>query len=321
MKINKKTAIIIIGFGSIGRRHYNNLLRLGYHNVSVFDQADDVFAGFANVERVEHLNSEVLKNFEIAFICSPNNLHVKHAIMCVQVGCQIFIEKPLSHNLQDVDKLISNIKEKEIIGMVACNMRFHPCLKFIKEYINKGRLGKVYSINNEFGYYLPYWRPQQDYSKNYAAKRKTGGGIILDDIHEFDLLMWLNNFEKIAETRFLFDKSGKLKIETEDNCLATFKFKNRVLGLVKCDYLQQAYSRKCKIVGERGNLEWDFKENIVWLNTKDKSINIFSAIKFDFNQVYLDEVSYFFRCLAEEKETFNNLELSSQILRICLARK
>lgn len=321
MKINKKTAIIIIGFGSIGQRHYGNLLALGYKNLAVFDPADDVFAGFNQVKKIKYLNDGVLRNFAIAFICSPNNLHVKQAIRCARAGCQIFIEKPLSHNLEGIGELIRLLKENETINLVACNMRFHPGLVFIKNYLAEKRLGRIYSLQHEFGYYLPDWRPNYDYTKGYAAKPAAGGGIIFDDIHEFDLLFWLNNFEKVVESKFMFDRVSDLAIKTEDICLASFRFKNKTLGLVKCDYLQKQYTRTCKIIGEQGNIEWDFNENIVWLKTKNGAKKVFEVKDYEVNRMYLDEIKYFFKCLKENKQTANDVETASGVLKYCVARK
>lgn len=321
MKINKKTAIIIIGFGSIGKRHYGNLLKLGYNNLAVFDPADAAFAGFEGIKRIGSLTDKALKDFKVAFICGPNNLHVKQAMMCAQAGCQIFIEKPLANDLKDVGKLINTFKKNKIIDMVACNMRFHPCLVFIKNYLNKKRLGKIYSLQHEFGYYLPDWRPKNNYAEGYAAKKASGGGIILDDIHEFDLLFWLNNFETVTESKFVFGRLSDLAIETEDICLASFKFKNKILGLVKCDYLQKKYNRTCKIIGKLGNIKWDFNENIVWLETKSGTKKIFKADNYKINSMYLDEVRYFFRCLKENKQTFNNAKIAFGVLKYCVERK
>jgi predicted dehydrogenase len=321
MKINKSISIIIIGFGSIGRRHYNNLLKLGYDNIVVFDINDKIFFGGKKIKRVKELDEKSLKNFKVAFICSPSNIHLKHAIMCAKAGCQIFIEKPLAHDLKNINKLVNIIEKNKTINMVACNMRFHPCLIFIKKYLDRNKIGNIYSIQHEFGYYLPAWRPQNDYTKGYAAERKSGGGIILDDIHEFDLLFWFNNFEKVIENKFIFDKVSSLDINTEDFCLASFKFKNKVIGLVRCDYLQKKYNRTCKVIGEYGNLRWDFNENIVWLETKSGDKKIFEVKNWDINNMYIEEVRYFLKCLNKEERAFNDVNVALKILKYCVERK
>lgn len=312
--------ILIIGFGSIGKRHYKNLMKLGYKNIAVFDPSDKSFVDVENATRIGELNNKSIEDFNIAFICSPNNLHIKQALICTKAGLHLFIEKPLSHNLNGIRKLENICKKKKLVTLVGCNMRFHPCLEFIKRYLGARKLGKIYSIRHEFGYYLPYWRPTQDYRKNYAAKKSTGGGIILDDIHEFDLLFWLNNFDKVVKSKIIFNHASDLEIQTEDQAAGIFLFRNKVLGVVLSDYLQQCYSRKSKVVGERGVLEWDFKENTVLLKTKDKVSKLFAAKDFDFNQTYIKEVKYFFDCIKNKKDTFNNLFIAGKVLKYCLKK-
>lgn len=310
--------ILIIGFGSIGKRHYKNLIELGYKDISVFDVSNGSFDGFTGIKRVKDLKKYTLADIDVVFVCSPNNMHIKHALICAKAGAHIFIEKPISHNLNGLKELESICRRKGLITMVGCNMRFHPCLEFIKKYLDNKMLGKIYSIRHEFGYFLPYWRPMQDYRKNYAAKRSTGGGIILDDIHEFDLLFWLNDFNKVIKNTIISNHSSDLEIQTEDQAIGTFLFKNKIMGMVICDYLQRSYTRKCKIVGERGSLEWDFKDNEVLLKTKDTVKALLSVKNFDFNQVYVKEIKYFFDCIKKRKQTFNAVKVARGLLKYCV---
>ncbi len=318
--MNKDLKIIIIGFGSIGRRHYNNLLNLGFNNIFVYDPDKEKLAE-KSLKTVPALTFEALKEFKLAFVCNPNNFHLETALNCARAGCHLFIEKPLSHDLEGIEELMKLVRVKKLITMVGCNMRFHPCLKFIKKYLIEGGLGRIYSINHEFGYFLPYWRPGQKYQENYAAQKRSGGGIILDDIHEFDLMFWLNNFEPVIKSEMIFDKISDLEIETEDISFVLFKFKNKVFGSVRCDYLQKSYSRNCKIVGSKGNLKWDFNESKVWLSSEEGDLILFQENDYNFNSVYLEEIKYFLTCLKQGEETFNNIPIAYQILKYCLKLK
>ena len=179
--------IIIIGYGSTGQRHYRNLVAMGFNDISVYDPD---LSKLTDVKKVEKLSEDSFNGFDAAFICSPTNLHIKAAIMAAKAGCHLFIEKPLSHSLKNVEELEKISVEKKLITMIGCNMRFHPALAFTKKFLDKQALGRIYRIGLEYGYYLPYWRPDTDYKVNYAVRKSTGGGILLDDIHEYDLLFW-----------------------------------------------------------------------------------------------------------------------------------
>ncbi|PIS05299.1 MAG: hypothetical protein COT81_01935 [Candidatus Buchananbacteria bacterium CG10_big_fil_rev_8_21_14_0_10_42_9] len=311
--------ILINGFGSIGQRHYKNLKALGFSDIYVFDINKKRLKN-KSIKTVSNVTIETLKDFDVVMICNPNNAHVKSASAAVKAGCHVFIEKPLSHSTQGIKELIKLAKQKKAITMVACNMRFHPCLKFIKKYIDAGKLGRIKLINHYFGYYLPKWRPGQDYRKNYAAKRATGGGIILDDIHEFDLLFWLNKFSEVTNSSVIATKLSDLQIETEDVGVAAFTFKNGSYGFVGCDYLQNQYTRTCEVIGSEGKLSWDFNRNIVWLEINNQKKKVYESRKFKVNDMYVDELKYFLRCVKNKAKTFNDFERGFYTLKYCLQR-
>src|SRR3990167_6107495 len=314
-KQSGKIKIVIIGFVSIGQRHYKNLLALGYKNVFVYDVDKSKIGG--GVKTLAELSEKSLKGFDIAFICNPTSEHIKTALLCARASCHLFIEKPLSHSNCDLPKLLKLTKLRKLITMVGCNMRFHHCLLFIKDYIVAGKLGRVWSIRHEFGHYLPDWRPGQDYKKNYAAKKAMGGGIILDDIHEFDLLFWLAD-SKVFESKMISNKISDLKIETEDQAVGIFLFENGIIGSVFSDYLSKKYRRQCFISGEKGNLSWDFNKNEFIFENEKKTEIIFSAKNFEVNNMYVEETEYFLSCVKENKTTFNDIETAARILKFLI---
>lgn len=304
--------VLVIGAGSIGQRHYRNLQTLGYQ-----PEVYDLDPGKTQIKR---LNASVLKRFDVALICTPNHTHVRYATQAVAAGCHLFIEKPLSHNLRGVPQLLRLVRKRRLVNMVASNSRFLPELQFIKQYLTRGALGEIYSIRHEFGHFLPYWRPHQDYRKNYAARRAMGGGIILDDIHEFDLLFWLNDFAPVKEYALLANRASRLAIETEDQAAGIFLFQNKVLGVVVSDYLQQSYSRRCTIVGEKGTLVWDFGNRSVVLKTAVKDKKLLARPKADLNQMYIEELKYFFSCVRSRTQTFNSIGRAAQLLQVVIKK-
>ena len=63
---------------------------------------------------------------DAALICNPNSLHIPVAVAAAEAGCHLFIEKPLSHNLDGVDELLRIVKDRNVAGLVAFQLRFHP---------------------------------------------------------------------------------------------------------------------------------------------------------------------------------------------------
>ena len=238
----------------------------------------------------------------------------------------MFIEKPLSRNLKNINNLIAFCKKKKLFVMVACNMRFHPCLRRMKELVDSNFLGKIYAIYLEYGYFLPYQRSGVNYRKVYASSRKMGGGVMLDNIHDFDLAFWFNDFKKLKRATFLADRVSNLKINVEDICLVNLEFSNKVLASLRSDYLQQMRNKNCKIIGEKGNLSWDSREGVVYfekadMKSKGKRKKIFKEGSGNQDRMYLDEVRYYLERVEKKEKTFNDLERAFMVLKLILPNK
>src|SRR6185437_15799155 len=85
----------------------------------------------------DDLNAALAEGPEVAFICNPSGLHVDVALQCVDAGCDIFVEKPLSNSLAGVERLIQLARTKSLVAMVGYQLRFHPCLKQLSSVLNQ----------------------------------------------------------------------------------------------------------------------------------------------------------------------------------------
>ena len=209
--------ILVIGGGSIGQRHAKNLRALGETDVTIVD---------TNPERGDFPSLDAAfaaKEFSMAFICSPTIYHLEQAMFCAEKGCDLFIEKPLSHTMEGVDTLTQLVKSSSkrdpdqtsgLITMVGSNWKFYPLFQKMKELLDAGVIGRVLSARCQFGQYLPDWHPTEDYRHGYSANKKLGGGILLDS-HEFDYLTWFMN-EPLETIVCVADKVSDLDIDVED---------------------------------------------------------------------------------------------------------
>ena len=74
--------------------------------------------------------------------------------MVLGLGLPIFMEKPVFHNLQDVEDILELIEKKKTLTYVGCNLRFLNCLRFIKDYVDKKDI-RINEVNIYCGSYLP----------------------------------------------------------------------------------------------------------------------------------------------------------------------
>ena len=172
--------ILIIGFGSIGQRHLQNLhknypdnnfyvLKKSKHNNVLVDckiVAKDANKFYHSVEFIDDI--ETVDKFDIAFICNNTNEHMSYALSLAKKGTHIFVEKPLSHNVNGFKELEATVKDKSIIFMVGYQTKFSPVYLKIKELIKNE---KISFVNSRWLTYLPNFHPYEDYKNRYAAKK------------------------------------------------------------------------------------------------------------------------------------------------------
>src|SRR3989338_4493692 len=231
----------LIGFGSIGQRHYQNFKKLRQNvvvlskrkNVALNDIVDTwpAFAGRGP--------------FEAIFITNETFKHLPTIKKCLTLNPRaIFIEKPLSHNSKGLSALVRTLKRKKISTWVGYNWHFSKTLLKIKEILRRKKLGKIYYIRASVGQDLREWRPGRDYSKIYSAKKTFGGGVLLDLVHDINYPAWLLD-DVLIPRRSYIRKISNLKIDTEDLVEGVFEGRNSgVIVSAHLDYLRVPGKRR-----------------------------------------------------------------------------
>jgi predicted dehydrogenase len=238
---------LVVGLGSIGRRHAANWEALGLGPLRAARDFPSLAAALA-----EHRPNVVL-------VTNPTSLHVETACAAVEAGADVLIEKPLSHSLHGVAELIDLAAQRGRKLAVGYNLRFHPGLQRLRELVQRGGIGRPLTARAEVGEYLPEWHPWEDYRQSYSARRDLGGGPVLTLSHDLDALCWVLG----RPTRIvgLTKKAGTLEIQTEDAAELALQFLESALGSVHVDYLRREPRRFLEVSGEDGILHWEYGAN------------------------------------------------------------
>ena len=315
---------LVVGCGSIGKRHISNLKALKVGDIIAHDAQPERCREAQReygVEAHAKLEDALAQKPDVALICTPTRLHIPPALSAARSGCHLFIEKPLSHSLEGVDELVDIVTRKNLVTLVGCNLRFHPGIVMIKELLDKKSVGRVICARVQAGQYLPDWHPWEDYRKGYSANRSLGGGAILDGIHELDYITWF-----LGEASQIFCFSGKLsslEIDTEDTAEILLHLKSGAIAEVHLDYIQRSYGRSCQIIGEEGTILWDFNEKQVrFYSAKTKRWQVFpEKFDYDINDMYIEEMKHFLQCVEGKAKPTQDVTHAERILEIALAAK
>ena len=325
--------ILIAGLGSIGRRHFRNLIALGEKDIVLLRAhkatlPDDELAGYP----VETDLAAALKKHrpQAVVVSNPTALHMDVAIPAAQTGCAILLEKPISNNLARADELRQAAAQSGSKILVGFQFRYHPTLNKAKELIAAGAIGKALTVHAHWGEYLPNWHPWEDYRQSYAARADLGGGVIVTLTHPLDYLRYL-----LGEVESLWSFNGhisSLEMDVEDVAEIGLRFANGAIGGVHMNYVQRPPVHRLEVVGAGGTLRWDNADGLLTLLRMPDAFGSINpqpspAVEerhplpdgFERNQLFVAQTRHFLDVAAGEADPVCTLSDGIRALELALA--
>ncbi len=301
---------LIAGFGSIGRRHFRNLLSLGERDIVLYRTGqstlpDDELTGFP-VET--DLQAALGHHPDAAIIANPTALHLDVAIPAALAGCHILMEKPVSDSLDRLDELKSALEQGGGKLLMGFQFRFHPGLKKAAELLRDGAIGQPVFARAHWGEYLPAWHPWEDYRQSYTSRPELGGGVVRTLSHPFDYLRWLLGEADVAFAQV--GTLGSLDIPVEDTAEIQLQFISGAIGSLHLDYLQQPPLHRLEITGTAGSLRWDNADGVLSCFTAARNAWIAYPPPdgFERNTLFLDELRHFMDVASRRAEPVCSLQ-------------
>tara|TARA_B110000977_G_scaffold189366_1_gene258750 strand:+ start:71 stop:1063 length:993 start_codon:yes stop_codon:yes gene_type:complete len=301
-----KKKILIIGFGTIAKVHFNIINKLLPNSKIKILQINEVKLKNSHYSKHYIFLNEITEfKPDLAVITNPSSLHLKYAIQMAKLGCDLFIEKPISNNLNLIKKFLDVVKKKRLIVNIGYNLRYLESLRVFKKKINSNILGKILFVKSEVGQSLETWRKKLDYRISVSAKKKTGGGALLELSHEIDYLIWI--FHNVSLVKSLISKQSNLKIDVEDSAHLILKIifnKNIIVSNLSIDFVRHDKTRLCTVIGERGTLRWNGVEGKVdFYSSKSKSWKTIIHKKNEMAESYKRQWGDFLKCVKSRKKS------------------
>jgi predicted dehydrogenase len=327
--------ILIAGLGSIGRRHFRNLIALGEKDIVLLRTrkatlSDEELAGYP----VETNLQEALQKYhpDAVIVANPTSMHLNVAIPAAEAGCHLLLEKPVSHSLDRLEFLQAAAYKSGSKILVGFQFRYHPTLNKARELIQSDALGKVLTVHAHWGEYLPQWHPWEDYRQSYAARADLGGGVIVTLTHPLDYLRYL-----LGDVQALWSFNGHispLEVAVEDVAEIGLKFSKGAVGSVHLNYFQRPPVHRLEIVGTGGTLRWDNADGILHYYHMPAPFGSYTNLSpapimqsflppegFERNQLFLAQTRHFLEVARGDKEPACSLEDGIRALELALAAK
>jgi predicted dehydrogenase len=255
--------IVVIGAGSIGRRHFNNLTFLGVDVVCVPYRA---------------YRPDILEGCDGVVIATATDVRLRLILDAAERKLPMYVEKPLAYRLDDltrIGQLTEPVANRSVLGFM---MRYHPAFRTLADMDLSG----AFRFACHVGYDVGKWRENWTYSNSYAAKPE-GGGVLLDLCHEIDMAsvlfpdIMLKSVSSMGHSNYPgVDVSSCVTVQTELG----------VEGTINMDYLTPQLHRRILVYGIGAMYDFDFSAQRY--EVKDKNGGRVFNLPFERNDMFID---------------------------------
>ena len=295
-----KRRIVIVGLGSIGRRH-----------ARLLNQREDVAVEFcepdaANLQRaVEECGAHpVHDTFEAALesrpesvlIATPHSLHAAQTIPALEAGIHVLCEKPISDNVADGRRMLAAAAASGRILDVGFMLHFHPGLLRLRELIRDRTLGTIVHVHCRVGSYITL------VNSTSRHQAKVEGALLLDYTHQPDLLAWFLE-KRPAGVYMTGAQTGEMEFSSNPNCATLVcDYDEPLLATVHLNYLQMPERAEYEVVGDRGWAVYDFNSGSLRRGRREEQDVVEERIATERDPVYAAEHQAFFDTIDGKRE-------------------
>ena len=273
--MSSKIKFAVVGCGHIGKRH-----------AEMIDRNEDAeLTAIVDIKSKEELDIE---KYQVPFfhsleallqsdikpdvinIATPNGLHASQAILCLDAGTHVVIEKPFALSTTAASAVISKSQQVKKNVFVVMQNRYSPPAIWLKEILESKKLGKIFLVQVNC-----FWNRDERYYKPdswHGTKNMDGGTLFTQFSHFIDLLYWCFGDIKNIHTRFN-DFNHKGLTDFEDSGLVYFDFVNSGMGSLH--YSTAVWDKNMEssitVIAEHGSLKigGQYMNEVIYCHIKD----------------------------------------------------
>lgn len=261
-------------------------------------------------------------DIDIISICTPNDRHVKEAVMTAQAGKHFLLEKPIALNVAELKELRDAVRKANVKTVVGFVLRWNPLFETIKPLIDNDTIGRVYYGEVDYYHGIGPWYKQFEWN----VKKDIGGSTLLSaGCHAVDGLRLFLGDEALEVTAYSAkSKNEKFALYEYDPTMVTIiKFKSGIIGKVASSIdCITPYVFNIHLLGDKGTI----RNNQLYAPSMmpgQKGFAVIPTILPDSGDVthhpYLGEIDHLVDCVLNDKESFVNVEDGIKTHEICLA--
>ncbi len=292
--------IVVVGLGSIGRRHARLLAERNDVMVewceSIPAAREFALSQMAPPGRLHVSFADMLATKPgMVVIATPHSSHCEQTVAALQAGAHVLCEKPMSDTVEGGRKMAEAVAETKHVLTVGFQLHFNPGLRRVRELITSGALGQIVSVHCRVGTYITLVNSKSRYQAT------TEGALLLDYAHQPDVFHWLLGVRPIAvEVRGI--QAGSLAHQSRPNvaCIS-YLYAQPLLVTMDLNYVQMPERHHYEIVGDAGWVHFDFNTGLLRHGRCASQDVIEEQTSGERDPMYRDEHQAFLDAIAGER--------------------
>jgi predicted dehydrogenase len=300
--------IAVIGAGHWGINLVRNLHSLGAlsHVVEKDSEIiDEISKEISDVQFLNDYDSLLSSDIDAVAIATPTVTHYEIALKFLEIGKDVFIEKPMTISTREAEDLVKVADTNQIILMVGHILLYQPAIDFIKSYMDRGDLGKIYHLHQE---------------RLKLGRVRTLENVVWSlGIHDIAVLLHL-----VGSVPNKVDFSGHCGVQKqiEDDAYVHMTFDEGIIAHLHSSWIWPENKRSLKVIGEKGMLVYDEIEQTVVLHKKrigNDLENIDQGEEKLFegsNQPLRLEMEHFIHCIKTREQPISDGQSGLKVVRV-----
>lgn len=274
----EKVRIGIIGMGRMGITHYSiinthpavEITAIADTSSTMLNMIKKYLTGVKMFEDYKDLLKSGL--VDAVIVCTPSVMHYDVCKMAVELGINVFCEKPFTTSPAQAKELADLFEQKGLVNQVGYVYRFDAVFGKVKELLGKQLIGKVCHTNVQF---LSSTISKMQPEKGWRSKRENGGGATYEmGSHVIDLLeFFFGKPQKVVGTQM----NQVYSEAVEDISEAQVVYANGMSANIHVNWSDYTYRKpmlKLDIHGTKGKIQADLYGYKVFLREENKEAGL-----------------------------------------------
>jgi len=293
--------IVVVGMGSIGRRHARLLAERNNLRVELCEPDPERLQAAAEElgNPPTHADFEVVlaSQPELMVLATPHHLHAEQTIRALEMGTHLLCEKPMSDSLEDARRMVEASRRSTSVLTFGFHLHFHPGPRRLKQLVDNGDLGTILHAHCRVGSYITLVKSVSRY------QARLDGALLLDYAHQPDLLFWILGKKPIG-VHMIGARGGAMELSSNPNFLSlTYDYPEPLLTTVHLNYLQMPERHEYEIVGDKGWVIWDLNTGVLRIGRRSDSSESREQISSERDPVYQEEHQAFLDSVDGKRQT------------------